>query len=342
MSRVPRAVVLTQAEAMLRELEELMPGAAARLALGAQQELNTWASVVVRVIPETQTNPGCSVAGAYLAGENPPVLAVAAATSLGRREFTVLHELGHHVQQSRPSLVEVLVQHPDGGFELEDAACNSFAGMILLPTDLVGKHIGRRGPTPGDVVALWRDSAASREAACVRAADCLPSPGHVLLLHPDGTVALDVGHGLPPARRGSDQGGIPVVREALGRPQHSGTGMTRIAYRDGVVGDELYVQLADMDGFLVAVLVTDHAPWEKFAPPSADVGPRGRSWTCEHCGEIFYTFEPSCPTCKAPSCTACGRCNCRSKLAERTCAKCFLVLPASRFVGSSVQCEDCS
>ncbi|HTC69108.1 MAG TPA: ImmA/IrrE family metallo-endopeptidase [Acidothermaceae bacterium] len=342
MSRVSRVKVVAQVEAMLNALEELAPGASARLALGAHRELSTWSSLVVRVIPETQTNPGCSVAGAYFAGESPPVLAVAAATSLGRREFTVVHELGHHLQQSTPSLVNELVQQPDGGLELEDAACNTFAGMILLPTDLVGKHIGNRGPTPGDVVALWRGSGASREAACVRAADSLPSPGHVLLLNADGTVALDATHGLPPARRGSDQGDIPVVRDALGRPQHSGTGMTRLAYRDGILGDELYIQVADMDGFLVAVLVTDHAPWEKFAPPSADVGPRTRWWTCEHCGETFQTFDPSCPTCRAPNCTACGRCNCRSKLAERTCTKCYLVLPASRFVGDAVQCEDCS
>ena len=53
--------------------------------------LSSLPDVEVRSVSESQADAGCSVAGAYLEQEDPPVLAVAASLSIGRRGFTVLH-----------------------------------------------------------------------------------------------------------------------------------------------------------------------------------------------------------------------------------------------------------
>ena len=50
---------------------------------------------------------------------------------------------------------------------LEEAACNGFAAQLLIPEQLTDRHIGSAGPTAHDIVDLWRDSNASRQA-CAR------------------------------------------------------------------------------------------------------------------------------------------------------------------------------
>jgi len=339
---VSRAAARVQAQAILATLEATEPGLAARLAADPAAVLAARADIAVQSVPEAQTDAGCSVSGAYIADCNPPVLAVAESASEGRRAFTVLHEFGHHLQQSRPTLMTALLDQPDGGHGLEDAACDGFAAAVLLPDRLVDAHVGPTGPTADDVVSVWRACTASRAAVCVRTAERLPSPGHVLLLDPAGHVEFAVAHGLPPVRRGSGQAHIPVVREALANGRLRSRGRTRLAYRDAITGAELWAQAADMGGYLVVVAVTDRAPWESFAPPSRQQTPTGRTWICEHCEHEFVTFDGPCRRCSTPVCPDCGRCGCPFRTEERLCDKCSLVLPARMFDGDSARCRDCA
>lgn len=340
MSGSIRSAAHAQAERMLVEVAEAIPGALDDLRRDPLAALRAWDAVEVRMVPEAQTSSGCSVAGAYIADRTPPTLAIAESASRGRRAFTALHELGHHLQQTRLPLMQPLLDHADGG-ALEEDACNSFAGRVLLPEDLVGRHFGQRGPTATDVVALWRSSSASRAAACVSAVEHLPAPGHVLLLDADGLVSFAAAHAMPPVTRGSFQGDIPVLREAIGRSPISGRGRTRVRYRDGILGDELYVQVRDMDGYAVAVLVIDHAPWEAFAPPSVDVGPQGADWVCTRCEADYQSFTTPCSRCEAPPCPDCNRCACAAGAGGRLCPECFLERPAVAFVMDDDLCEDC-
>lgn len=339
---VSRTLARAQAMAMLDVVESVIPHQADDLARDPIVVLSAFPGVQVRSVSESQADAGCSVAGAYLEQEDPPVLAVAASLSIGRRGFTVLHEYGHHLQRTVGALADRLFEHPDQGFALEDAACDSFAAMVLLTDDLVTEHIGARGPGADDVVNLWRASSASRSAVCVRAVETLPAPGHILLIDPAGSLVFAASHGLPPLRRGSHQGQVEVIRQALSSPRRRGRGRTRLVYRDGILGQELYAQAADMGDYLVVVAVTDQAPWETFTLPSRDVGPAGRSWVCEQCGHEFTSFEPGCPTCHAPYCPECSRCSCPSYAVERRCEKCFLTLPLAMFDGESKRCIECA
>ncbi|RZB19603.1 DUF955 domain-containing protein [Streptomyces sp. F001] len=329
----------TQAAAMIQELEAARPGAVERLAQGALAELRTWPELTVLEVDENLTEQGCSVAGAYDFGP-PPHLSVATSASRARRDFTALHELGHHLQKNSFALMEPFGREPDGGLLLEDAACDAFAAEILLPAPLVNQHLDTKGPTASTVTQLWQASNASRMAVCVRAVQRLPAPGHILLLDTTGHLAFAASHGLPPLRRGSFQGDIAVIDRALTGSGHA-RGLTQVRYRDGILGRQLHTDTASMDGYLVAVLVTDSAPWRTFTPPTRDTGPQSRDYICANCDEEYRSFDPACQRCHIPPCPDCGRCACPPRVTERLCPGCFTLHPPSMFPSGSDRCLNC-
>jgi hypothetical protein len=348
MATVARDLVARQTSAMIAALDNLVPGMREPLAEDPFAVLESRTDLTVRLVPETETlssaaTPACSVAGVYVDDATPPVVAVADAASPGRRAFTLLHEFGHHLQRTDMTLMELLLEQPDNGLILEDAACDAFAAELLLPADLVDRFIESRGPTGQQIVDLWHASAASRAAVCVRAAQRLPSPGHVVLLDADGSVSFAASTGLPPLTRGSRQETVGTVREAYGRSGRA-AGRTRLRYRDGILGDNLHAQVVPMDGYLLLVAVIDSAPWERFSLSSRQPGPVAAAWICERpdCGYEFRSFDPRCSRCGRPTCPECERCGCELRVRERTCTGCFQRLPASLFTGSSTRCHDCA
>jgi hypothetical protein len=341
---VSRHEVEDRTRQVIQSLEALRPGACAELLHDTCEVLVTWDEVTLRFVAPSQTDDSCSVAGAYIWDESPPVLAVARTRSRGRQAFTALHELGHHIQQSDEVLGDALAEDGERGQVLEEAVCDAFAAAVLLPDDLVDRHIGASGPTVLDVAALNEASDASRAAVCVRAAQRLPGPGHVVLLDFDGTVQFSTSRGLPPLARGSDQSGIPVVSAVLGSARGSRSGRTQFLYRGAVRGEELFAQAGDLDGFVVVAML-DRPPWEeRYTPPPREVGPEAGSWVCENagCGEEYQTFDAPCPRCHIPRCTECRQCRCAPVVPEQQCQQCFQVQPARAFSGTSKICENCS
>lgn len=331
----------SQADAMLASLASVDPELLQALLVNPAAALRQHSGVMVLSVPESQTDTGCSVAGGYVSDTMPPTLAVATSVSAGRQDFTLLHEFGHHLQRTRFELMDALLEQSDEGRALEENACDAFAAGILLPAADVAACIGGEGPTAGSVAALWARSRASRQAACVRAAQTLRSPGHVLLLDDTGAVQFDAAHGLPPVRRRSSQADVPLIAQAL-RTGHRATGQLQLRYRDGIEGQVLHAQIADLEGYLVVVAVTDTVPWTRFAPPSTDTGPSVAERSCEHCGHDFTTFDASCETCRTPKCPECARCACPPRLAEQTCTACWLKLTSVQFDPGSDVCQSCS
>jgi Zn-dependent peptidase ImmA (M78 family) len=340
---ISRAAVRAQACAMLSTLDTVLPGRREDLRRDPVDVLRTWPEVIYREVPAADTGSRCSVAGAYYGTEDPPLLTVADAASPGRRAFTALHELGHHLQQSDFDLDEALHAHGSNAAAFEDAACDAFAADVLLPEELVDQHLPVGTPTADDIVALNRASSASRAAVCVRAAERLAVPGQVVLLDGAGIVQFAAAHLMPRPLRDSDQHRAHVVAQALSTTSRRAHGLMRLRYRDGIEGDELYAQAAPVDGFLVVVAVTEHPPWERgFTLPIAQTGPRASARICVHpeCGHEFTSFDRPCVRCGAPACPACGRCACAPVVKEKPCPGCFQILPLRLFDGD--RCQDCA
>lgn len=335
-----------QAEAMIAAVDRLHPGALAALRERPLDELGKWPDVVVELVPEQNDSGRCSVAGSYRDNTKPPTLVVGASRSHRRRGFTGLHELGHHLQQTDPELGQRLFDYQDSEV-FEESACDAFAARVLLPDERVRSVIDTRGPTAPAVVELFRDSQASREACCVRAAEYLTGGGVVALFDAAGTVIFAAPRGMLPPARGSDQSATPLIAAALRASATVERDHTVVRFRDGSTSDTLYGQAAWFDqDYLVSVLVSDNAAWRSFAPPRPNTA-RSRFvswWTCETetCDETFPITELACTRCGTPRCPN-GHCGCTAARMQkdRQCDTCFLKWPLSRFDGNSPTCRTC-
>lgn len=314
-----------------------------RLRLDALDELSRWSELRVTRVAAVETD-GCTIAGFYRGEAVPPLIGIVAGTGHRRASFTALHELGHHLQITIPELVDELVLQDDGGRLLEELTCDAFAAAVLLPTSLVASHLGGGTPTVSQITDLWRASTASRAAVCVSAAQRLASPGYVMLLEADGALNFASAHSTYPLAPRSDQADSGIA-QAVER-SHSGIPIARrgvrFRYRSGAATDELYVQAARLDGFILAVAVTDSAPWESLALSAAPTFPSGLWFNCPVCDHYERRPVAPCVSCGAEKCPDCGACNCVSHLEERTCTSCFLVKPAHLFDGASTVCSECA
>jgi hypothetical protein len=325
---------------MLRVLDRERPEVIERLRVDALTELAGWPDIQVRFVDEQVGTGGCSVAGSYDDSFHPPALCVARSASYRRRQFTVLHELGHHLQTNDVELATTLLGFDDGA---TDAACDGFAARVLLPDDLVAGCFAGGAPSAGDVVRLYQGSSASRAACVVRAAEHLRSSGAVVLYDAAGIVSFAAGQGVYPPARGSDQAHTALVAAALQNPDRAdGVALTAeattIRYRTHH-SDPLYGQAAWCDGYLVAVLVEHHAPWRKFSPTRSPAAARTPNLAdCGVCDETFPVTDV-CPTCSEPRCPA-DHCQCTHNR-ERRCDRCFLTWGIARFPGGGSTCTDC-
>ncbi|WP_248814050.1 ImmA/IrrE family metallo-endopeptidase [Frankia sp. AgPm24] len=336
-----------QAEAILRVVEERHPGSLAALCADPLATISSWPDVQVTVVPESGDGDGCSVSGSYLDHTQPPTLRVAASRSRRRRGFTVLHELGHHLQQTDPELGQRVFTRVDSE-NFEEAACDAFAARVLLPDGWVRDRVDLRGPTATEIVDMFQNSQASREACCVRASELLSGGGIVVLLDATGRVVFASPRGVVPPARGSDQSDTPLIRAALrgvATVEHDDTFVT---YRNGARSDPLYGQAAWCDKqYMIAVLAPDNVGWRRFAPPrsASAASPAERGWICEICPDAdpFEVFGPPCQRCGQPKCEN-GHCGCTpaGARAEQRCDRCFLVLAATQFDPGRSICRSCA
>lgn len=282
----------------------------------------------------------CSVAAYYDKARKH--VTVARALSVRRQSFSALHEGAHHLLTTMVGLnsgvAEVLYAMTDGGKELEEDVAEAFAARLLLPEREVSPLIGPEGIDAAAIVRLFGGTAASREACAVWAADRLPAPGYVIVAETDGTVrfAARAGDSFPIARD-TPQPRTPLARAGqIGRARS----VDSLYYRSGVQTDPLQID-AILDADLVlAVAMTDSAPWAKLNLPVVPQ-PRAVAGYCENCGADFESHESACPTCDQRRCPRCSRCGCETGASrgERTCTECFQALPARMFPGPESICN---
>lgn len=333
-----------QARRMLDVLEQRYPGAAQELASDPLRVLRGWPDIAVEFVgddPLDSDGQRCSVAGSYRHEFDPPKLQVARSASPGRRQFTALHELGHHLQRTDDDLGDAVAAAHD--YErFEDAACDAFASQILISDDLFTGIVDRRGPTAGDVVALFEQSKASRAACCVRAAESLTGLGMVVLYDSEGVVSFAARKGVIPPARGTDQSQTPLVRKALSDPQRTAAFEMRawVTYRNTSRSDAYFAQAAWCDGYVVAVYADTNPAWQALAlPETTTPNTWVKYWDCETCSESF-PIDQSCRTCNTPLCLH-GHCRCTGQR-EQLCTGCFLTKHRSQFPAGSTACTECA
>lgn len=121
-----------------------------------------------------------------------------------RRYFTILHELGHYLQQTDDELAERLMSISSINYNkcFEEGACNKFASLSLLPDEYMREHCRTlRRFTAKNVADFFKSDQrrgthkicrVSRQAVTRRFADFLPESGYTALARtePEGAPRI--------------------------------------------------------------------------------------------------------------------------------------------------------
>lgn len=329
-----------QVERMLHLADEVLGGVGG-LATDALDVIGRHAGVKLVLASAESSGNGCSVAGSYIGTTDPPTLAVAMSASPRRRQFTVLHEFGHHLQNSDVDLAVRARQQPDGS-SFEEDACDRFAARVLIADGDVAVAFPSGRVTADGVRTLFERTAASRAACASRAAQALGTTGVVTVLDDTGTVTFAARRGdIYPPKRGSDQSTNPLLRRALDGRRDVTERDTHIQYSTGHTSDLLYGQAAWVGDMLITVQVVDQAGWLPYSvarPGTAKTAASAIWETCEICDANYLVRGLHTP-CGEPRCPN-GHCGCTTAR-DRACPRCNLVKPPHQFRAGATSCVDC-
>lgn len=254
-----------------------------------------------------------------------------APTPLSRREnFTIAHELGHHLLDANDDddFWDWLGDHPNPG-HFKEETCDAIASRLLLPRDRLSTMLIGRRPGGTDILKLYRNFQASREACAIAIAERIGCDGFVLLAKADAskvTFASRLGEFRPSPWRDdpipqthslrSLQAGSTQVHESWW-PKGNGE---RVRYYQNAVRDE-------GDWIYAVFAVNDLWNAAKLHLPASEPTPIKRFQIVCSCGYQRSTTEFPCPKCHKAPCPKCG-CDCdrRARLPTGTCDSCLMIV----------------
>lgn len=299
-------------------------------------ETLTQSPEIVVIIEDNLVNTGCGGGGYYRS--SPPAIHLHPATSR-RDNFTLLHELGHHLQQTHCQWGYALIDMNDWDRrKIEEAVCDQIAAQILLPVTDADRHATYSHPA--DVMAgLFARSEASRSATVQRVREMLPADSRWILAVADlngavvtsGTTYSDP----PPPKHLVQEGFRRVAAEAresaVRREFHEG-----LEYRTGAVLDGLRVEA-----------VLDHEDRYVFLALRPTSASGSGVWTypsreCSNpvCEASFQAQQSSgrCENCQDFVCPRCDRCTCTAPQRPTTCTTCFMPYTLAEMASGSHEC----
>ena len=250
-------------------------------------------------------------------------------TASRRENFTLMHELGHHLVDNSIDCLAWIADQPDPPKVLEQL-CDQIAADLLIPRDVVDRLVGQHALDAAAVLDLYERTEASRSACAIAIARRLPCDGFVLLIDEGATSiffaarARDTrpygwrGEPLPPAHPLRQD--PPPARSLAWWPRPTG-GERR----------EYFMSTATAHGWTVAVLAENNlfdVPGFHIPQQVEEDRGYGGQVTCP-CGYTGKTRMWPCQRCGKPECPRCGECGCARRDRKRiACTNCFSkVLP---------------
>ncbi|MFL0579540.1 ImmA/IrrE family metallo-endopeptidase [Dietzia sp. 179-F 9C3 NHS] len=287
-------------------------------------------------IEQGLVDTGCGGGGYYR--PTPPTIHLHPATSR-RDNFTLLHELGHHLQQTHDQWGFTLIDMADGArLTIEEQVSDQIAAQILMPVGEGDFH--NAALHPADVMSgLFARSEASRSAVVMRVLKMLPSDSRWILAvaDVDGTVISSASsYTDPQPPRGFLQEGFARVASeatysAVRREFHEG-----IEYKTGALLDDLWVEGA-----------LDYEERYVFLALRPTTVSRSGTWTyplreCSNpaCEAAFDARQSSgrCESCQAFKCPRCKKCTCSTPETSIVCDSCFMVYSRAEMASGTHEC----
>lgn len=269
---------------------------------------------------------GCSVSGYYR--PSPPTLSIHRSNSRERDNFTAVHELGHHLQQTDKAwalgVLSELSDHERN--RLEEAVADALAIDVLLPAELLDTHLGDDPLTAEGIASLYGAAAASRQACCIAAAQHSSSEKALIILSDwTGKVSLSVStnESIYRVPHGIVQPDIArLIREAGEGPlTAAGAAKEGLVFSTANRRYDIKFDVAlDVDGM-----------WAfSVARPETRYGDQRWGTGVQQCVspscETIFEVDGSTARCKCADykCPECGACSCESTLP--TCTECWTEL----------------
>lgn len=314
---------IRQAGAHLCELfEETFPEAAALAADDPIGAIGLIPQLELRIV-DAPPKGACSLGALYEDRLDPPRITIRASGSPRRDNFTLLHEVGHHLLAAdeiwqydvRPTLDAVARR------QIEEDIVNSFAAEILIPQEAVDNAF--QGTVSASSIWILADHCqASLAACCVRAAN-YPGDRLVLVAYADGRVQFAVHGGGPyPPKPGVTQPSLAIAADRAAEDEaYSLLGSHGIVYANGSVYTDVRLDVHRRGEMIVCVA----------ASTRPDLRIRGAQETLGDCGRCGSTFPASestgiCARCDCWKCPDCHTCECSKRLP--ICDFCCLELSA--------------
>lgn len=277
---------------------------------------------VATIAIQDNLESGCGGGGYYSA--QPPTIYLHPSTAR-RNNFTLLHELGHHLQQHHPEFAFALLDlSPQNRKLAEEKISNEVASRVLLPWS--EEPLDARFVHPAELVAgLFATTGASRSATIERVIGLLPQSAKWILVVSDLGGVVEHGHStytdFQPAK-GSYQPGLKALAE------EAMEGPVRRKFHEGI----RYSNRSELHDMLVEA-VLDHEGRYLFAAltPEARFGTGRVDWPTYECvnpscGRSFEAkwVRRECDKCGDPACSWCDRCSCDPTNTGVVCNECFL------------------
>ncbi|MGV9860926.1 ImmA/IrrE family metallo-endopeptidase [Gordonia sp. NPDC003425] len=279
----------------------------------------------------------CGGGGYYR--DDPPTIHLHQAT-YRRDNFTLLHELGHHLQRRHPDWHWILMDiHPqEVRRSVEEAVSNDFAAQVLMPVDQ--SDLDATAIHPADVMAgIFARTGASRSAAMQRVRGMLPRAARWILAvaDEDGRVitSLSTYEDAQPPIDLVQEGFREVYAEAVDGGVRRDF-LEGVEYRTGSVLSDMRVEavLDHQERYVfIALRPTAVNGAGTLTFPSAE---------CSNpaCGEFFSPRQSPgrCDSCQQFRCPTCRRCSCEATRSATVCPGCNLAYTASELAGAEHEC----
>jgi Zn-dependent peptidase ImmA (M78 family) len=288
----------------------------------------------------------CACDGVY-SWQLRPTIAYLPTPGSRRENFTLLHELGHHLFRQSDDVISALADLDDeDGRIAEENLCDAFAGRTLIPDEIVNKVLHGRRPEARDLSELFDNSIGSREVCAIRLAERMACFGYVAVLDPlDHSVRFASGSPQCQYRwkRGSKLPPSHPVWQASKKPDGF-RGEGPVIWNGG--RKSMWLD-AIKDGRAVVAIFSEERYWKAsglniLSGTSTMARPPAMSGTCRHCGADTWGYR-ACEKCGDVRCNECGKCGCGAReRMEKVCVRCGLLKATALFEQGSDRCRDCS
>lgn len=231
-------------------------------------------------------------------------------TASRRENFTLCHELGHHLADQSEACFDWLADQPESDRLLEQL-CDRIASLVLIPSETRGA-LQDGAVRALDFVDLFRSTNASRSACANAIADALPSEGFAVLVSPDDSDRVFYSSRKGDTRPYPWSGDLLPRGHPVARVHASRECRTFWPYPDGGQRD-LYMSAVADDGWVFAIF-SDNNIWRVDGGSFVDLGHENRrndaQIECVSCGFAGITPMWPCEECSIPPCPKCGECDC--------------------------------